>query len=35
MGVHRNGPVLRWLGWICAAVMIIATLVMFVTAYAW
>ncbi len=34
MGVHRNGPVLRWLGWSCAAVMIIATVVMFVTAYA-
>lgn len=35
MGEHRNGPVLRWLGWICAAVMIVATVVMFVTAYAW
>ena len=20
MGEHRNGPVLRWLGWICAGV---------------
>ena len=33
MGVHRNGPVLCWLGWTCAAFMIIATLIMFVTAW--
>jgi Mn2+/Fe2+ NRAMP family transporter len=33
MGEHRNGPVLRSLGWICAAVMLIATVIMFVTAY--
>ena len=34
MGEHRNGPLLRWLGWTCAAVMLIATVIMFVTAYA-
>ena len=34
MGEHRNGPLLRWLGWTCAVVMLIATVVMFVTAYA-
>jgi NRAMP (natural resistance-associated macrophage protein)-like metal ion transporter len=34
MGKHRNGPLLRWLGWTCAAVMLVATVVMFVTAYA-
>ncbi len=33
MGKHRNGPVLRWLGWACAAVMFIATVIMLVTAY--
>ena len=33
MGEHRNGPVLRWLGWTCAAVMLIATVIMFVTAF--
>ena len=33
MGEHRNGPVLRWLGWTCAAVMSIATLVMLATAF--
>jgi NRAMP (natural resistance-associated macrophage protein)-like metal ion transporter len=33
MGRHRNGILLRWLGWTCAAVMLIATVVMFVTAY--
>lgn len=33
MGAHRNGPVLRWLGWICAVVMLMATVIMFVTAY--
>ena len=34
MGRHRNGTLLRWLGWTCAAVMLIATVVMFVTASA-
>jgi Mn2+/Fe2+ NRAMP family transporter len=34
MGEHRNGIVMRWLGWTCAAVMFIATVIMFVTAYA-
>ncbi len=33
MGEHRNGPVLRWLGWTCAAVMAMATVVMLVTAF--
>jgi NRAMP (natural resistance-associated macrophage protein)-like metal ion transporter len=32
MGKHRNGPLLRWLGWTCALVMLIATIIMFVTA---
>ena len=34
MGEHRNGALLRWLGWTCAVVMLIATVIMFVTAYA-
>jgi Mn2+/Fe2+ NRAMP family transporter len=34
MGERRNGPLLRWLGWTCAAVMLIATVIMFVTAFA-
>ena len=34
MGEHRNGPLLRWLGWTCAVVMLMATVIMFVTAYA-
>lgn len=33
MGEHRNGPLLRYLGWTCAAVMLIATVIMLVTAY--
>jgi NRAMP (natural resistance-associated macrophage protein)-like metal ion transporter len=33
MGEHRNGTLLRWLGWTCAGVMLIATVVMFVTAF--
>jgi NRAMP (natural resistance-associated macrophage protein)-like metal ion transporter len=32
MGEHRNGPLLRWLGWTCAGVMLFATVIMFVTA---
>ena len=32
MGEHRNGPLLRWLGWTCAVVMLIATVIMLVTA---
>ena len=32
MGEHRNGTLLRWLGWMCAVVMLIATVIMFVTA---
>jgi NRAMP (natural resistance-associated macrophage protein)-like metal ion transporter len=32
MGKRRNGPLLRWLGWICAGVMLIATVIMFATA---
>ena len=31
MGEHRNGPLLRWLGWTCAVVMLIATVIMLVT----
>jgi Mn2+/Fe2+ NRAMP family transporter len=34
MGEHRNGMLLRWLGWTCAGVMLIATVIMFVTAFA-
>ena len=34
MGEHRNGALLRWLGWTCAGAMLIATLIMLVTAYA-
>ena len=34
MGEHQNGTLLRWLGWICAAVMSIATVIMLVTASA-
>jgi len=34
MGEHRNGAVLGWLGWACAGVMLIATVIMFVTALA-
>jgi Mn2+/Fe2+ NRAMP family transporter len=33
MGKHRNGPLLRWLGWICVVVMLIATVIMLVTAF--
>jgi Mn2+/Fe2+ NRAMP family transporter len=33
MGEHRNGVMLRWLGWTCAIVMLIATIIMLVTAY--
>jgi NRAMP (natural resistance-associated macrophage protein)-like metal ion transporter len=32
MGEHRNGTLLRWLGWTCAGVMLIATVIMLVTA---
>jgi Mn2+/Fe2+ NRAMP family transporter len=32
MGEHRNGPLLRWLGWTCAVIMLLATVIMFVTA---
>jgi Mn2+/Fe2+ NRAMP family transporter len=32
MGEHRNGPLLHWLGWTCALVMLVATIVMFITA---
>jgi Mn2+/Fe2+ NRAMP family transporter len=32
MGERRNGTLLRWLGWMCAIVMLIATVIMFVTA---
>ena len=32
MGEHRNGRLLRWLGWMCAAVMLLATVIMLVTA---
>jgi len=34
MGDRRNGPLLRWLGWTCAVVMLIATVIMLVTACA-
>jgi len=33
MGEHRNGALLRWLGWTCAGVMLVATTIMFATAY--
>jgi len=33
MGERRNGPLLRWLGWTCAGVMLVASVIMFVTAY--
>jgi NRAMP (natural resistance-associated macrophage protein)-like metal ion transporter len=33
MGEHRNGLLLRSLGWICAVVMLLATVIMLVTAY--
>ena len=33
MGEHRNGPLLRSLGWTCTIVMAIATVIMFTTAY--
>jgi len=33
MGEHRNGPLLRWLGWTCAIVMLLATVIMLVTAF--
>jgi hypothetical protein len=31
MGEHRNGPLLRWLGWTCAVAMLISTVIMLVT----
>jgi Mn2+/Fe2+ NRAMP family transporter len=31
MGERRNGPLLRSLGWICAGVMLAATIIMFAT----
>jgi NRAMP (natural resistance-associated macrophage protein)-like metal ion transporter len=34
MGERRNGPLLRWLGWTCAGVMLMATVIMLVTAFA-
>ena len=34
MGEHRNGTLLRWLGWTCAVVMLIATVIMLATACA-
>jgi Mn2+/Fe2+ NRAMP family transporter len=33
MGEHRNGRLLRWLGWSCAGVMLAATVIMFATAF--
>jgi Mn2+/Fe2+ NRAMP family transporter len=33
MGEHKNGTLLRGLGWMCAVVMLIATVAMFATAY--
>jgi NRAMP (natural resistance-associated macrophage protein)-like metal ion transporter len=33
MGAHKNGWILRWLGWITVAVMSIATVIMLVTAF--
>jgi NRAMP (natural resistance-associated macrophage protein)-like metal ion transporter len=32
MGERRNGPLLRWLGWACAVIMLISTVIMLVTA---
>lgn len=32
MGEHRNGPLIRTLGWLCTALMFIATIIMFATA---
>jgi hypothetical protein len=34
MGEHRTGALIRLLEWTCAAVMLIATVVMLVTAFA-
>jgi NRAMP (natural resistance-associated macrophage protein)-like metal ion transporter len=34
MGEHRNGILLRWLGWTCAAIMLTATVIMLATAFA-
>jgi NRAMP (natural resistance-associated macrophage protein)-like metal ion transporter len=34
MGEHRNGPLLRWLGWTCAGAMLVATVIMLVIASA-
>jgi NRAMP (natural resistance-associated macrophage protein)-like metal ion transporter len=34
MGEHRNGILVRWLGWTCAGVMLAATVIMLATAYA-
>jgi Mn2+/Fe2+ NRAMP family transporter len=31
MGVHANSRGMRWLGWICAGVMTLATALMFAT----
>jgi Mn2+/Fe2+ NRAMP family transporter len=32
IGERRNGPLLRWLGWLCAGVILMATIIMFATA---
>jgi Mn2+/Fe2+ NRAMP family transporter len=34
MGEHRSGTLLRSLAWACVFVMLLATIIMFVTAYA-
>ncbi len=33
MGEHRNGPLLRTLGWLCVALMFFATVIMFATSF--
>ena len=33
MSKHQNGILLRWLGWTCVVVILIATVIMFVTAF--
>jgi Mn2+/Fe2+ NRAMP family transporter len=32
MGKHRNGKLLRWLGWVCTGLMALATVIMLATA---
>ena len=34
LDVYKRQVLLRWLGWTCAGVMLLATIIMFVTAFA-